>query len=224
MTNFIISIEGNIGSGKSTLMTHLKQRNNPNIVFVDEPVNEWTTIKDSNGKNALDLFYNNQKDNSFWFQILAYITRLRNLLSILESNKNKLIICERSIYTDHYVFASMLYDKGYLKEMEWKTYLYWFDTFKKQTMLDLVLYVNTSPEECLNRINKRNRPEEKNKIPLEYLIGCHDKHTKWLNNSSLMDSTIVEINGNNELSNIYNQVDKIIYNLLSSRTETTITP
>ena len=78
MTNFIISIEGNIGSGKSTVMTYLKKQNNLDIVFVDEPVNDWTTIKDSTGKNALDLFYNNQKDNSFWFQILAYITRLRN--------------------------------------------------------------------------------------------------------------------------------------------------
>jgi len=224
MTNFIISIEGNIGSGKSTLMTHLKQKINTNIVFVDEPVNEWTTIMDSNGKNALELFYNNQKDNSFWFQILAYITRLRNLLSILESNKNKIIICERSIYTDHHVFASMLYDKGFLKEMEWKTYLYWFDTFKKQTMLNLVLYVNTSPDECLNRINKRNRTEEKNKISLEYLTTCHGKHTKWLTGNFLIDTTVITINGNKDLNNIYNRVDKIIYNLLSSRTETTIVP
>ena len=80
--------------------------------------------------------HEDQKENSFWFQILAYITRLRNLLKTIDEHPNKIIICERSIYTDKYVFAKMLYESGYLSEMEWKTYSYWFDTFKDKTELD----------------------------------------------------------------------------------------
>ena len=45
----IITIEGNIGSGKSTIINYLKTINNKDIVFIDEPVNEWLNIK-SNGK------------------------------------------------------------------------------------------------------------------------------------------------------------------------------
>ena len=49
MSNFqsvkIISIDGNIGSGKSTLMGNLKSyfSNNTNVVFLKEPVDEWET-------------------------------------------------------------------------------------------------------------------------------------------------------------------------------------
>ena len=47
----IVSIEGNIGSGKSTLLANLKKYFNKetNIVFLKEPVDEWSNIKDENG-------------------------------------------------------------------------------------------------------------------------------------------------------------------------------
>ena len=45
----LISIEGNIGSGKSTLVEYLKSLGN--YIFVDEPVNEWLSIKDKDGSN-----------------------------------------------------------------------------------------------------------------------------------------------------------------------------
>lgn len=210
MNNYIVSIEGNIGSGKSTIMNHLKIQNNRNFVFVDEPVNEWLSIKNKDNKNALELFYENKKENSFWFQILAYITRLKNLLNVLETNQNKIIICERSIYTDHYVFAEMLHECGFLNEMEWITYKYWFDTFKDKTKIDLIIYVNTLPNECLSRINKRNRTEEENKIPLKYLVDVYNKHEKWLNN---FNTKIVKINGNNNLDNVFLDVDNYISNI-----------
>ena len=210
MPNKLISIEGNIGAGKSTIINYLKTNYSENIIFVDEPVNEWINICNKEGQNALDLFYSNKEENSFWFQILAYITRLRNLLNVIENNTDKIIITERSIYTDHYVFASMLYDSNFLSEMEWKTYKYWFDTFDKITSLDIIIYVNTKPEECYCRINKRNRPEEKDKIPLDYLKKCYEKHENWINNSNVKT---IKINGNNSIENVQNDVSLIINDL-----------
>ena len=213
MVNCLISIEGNIGSGKSTIMNYLRNLKHKQILFVDEPVNEWINLKDSSGKNCLELFYENKEKNSFWFQILAYITRLRNLLNVIENNDNKLIICERSIYTDHYVFAKMLYESKYISEMEWQTYMYWFDTFKSKTELDLILYVNTEPDICLERINKRNRKEEENKIQLEYLENCHRKHVDWLTTCL---TKIIKINGHQSVDNMYSDVNKVITDLISS--------
>lgn len=213
MVNCLVSIEGNIGSGKSTIMKYLKNLNHYQIMFVDEPVDEWLNIVNKEGKNSLQLFYENKKENSFWFQILAYITRLRNLLSIIENNDNKIIICERSIYTDHHVFAKMLYESDNLSEMEWKTYIYWFDTFKNKTKLDLILYVNTTPNECLERINKRNREEETNKISLEYLTLCHNKHTEWLSNDN---TKMITINGNQIIDNIYKDINQVISNTINN--------
>ena len=59
---YIISIEGNIGSGKSTFITYLKEKTTMDIVFVDEPVDEWSQIKDTDGKSILEKFYENQKE------------------------------------------------------------------------------------------------------------------------------------------------------------------
>lgn len=208
MPNYLISIEGNIGSGKSTIMEYFKKHTN--FIFIDEPVKEWTTIKDSSGKNCLELFYEDQEKNSFWFQILAYITRLRNVLETLKKNKDSIIISERSIYTDHYVFARMLYDSKFLSEIEWKTYRYWFDTFVEDTKLNTIIYINTNPEICFERINKRNRKEEENKIPIDYLKKCHNKHELWLANSNV---PVIEMDGNKNIEDIYLEIDLLIIKL-----------
>ena len=77
----ILSIEGNIGSGKSTIIDYLKKKYNKDninneIVFLPEPVDEWETIKDEENNTILQKFYADQKKYSFTFQIMAYISRL----------------------------------------------------------------------------------------------------------------------------------------------------
>ncbi len=69
---YIVSIEGNIGSGKTTLMSHLKQyyKDCPFVRFVREPVDEWETYVDENGTNMLQKFYGDQHKYAFPFQVL----------------------------------------------------------------------------------------------------------------------------------------------------------
>jgi len=204
----LVSIEGNIGSGKSTVIEYLKTLNDSRFVFVDEPVKEWLEIKDKNGMNALDCFYSDQKRNSFCFQILAYITRLKKLMDVIKNNKDKIIITERSIDTDRNVFAKMLYEDDYLNSIEWVTYNYWFDTFKDVSKVDKIIYISATPEKCLERINKRNRVEEEG-IKLNYLTKCHNYHNDWLDGVS----DKITIDGHNSVNNIRNQVIDIINNL-----------
>jgi len=56
----VISIEGNIGTGKSTLLNLLEDKFK-NIVFVKEPVDEWIKLKNNNNENILELFYTDKK-------------------------------------------------------------------------------------------------------------------------------------------------------------------
>ena len=53
--NIIISIDGNIGSVKSTLLTNLKEfyKNNKKNIFLKEHVDEWKTITDENSITIL---------------------------------------------------------------------------------------------------------------------------------------------------------------------------
>lgn len=190
MSNFqsvkIISIDGNIGSGKSTLMGNLKSyfSNNTNVVFLKEPVDEWETITDENGTTILEKFYENPSKYGFSFQIMAYISRLDVIRKEIKKNPNAIFISERSLFTDKLVFAKMLFDSGNIELVNYKIYLKWFDTFADDFPISKVIYVNTDPEICHMRIEKRSRTGESN-IPLEYLQNCHKYHNNMLDVNSV---------------------------------------
>jgi deoxycitidine kinase/deoxyguanosine kinase len=85
----------------------------------------------------------------------------------------------------------MLYDNGCIEEIEYTIYIRWFDEFKKYTEINKIIYIQTDPELCLERINKRNRKGEEN-IPLEYLISCHQYHEDWIFNNSTIDLLLID--------------------------------
>jgi len=174
----VVSIEGNIGSGKSTLLRQIGGL--PNVVTVQEPVDEWNLIKDSSGKTILELYYADQKKWAFAFQMMAFITRTQKLREAIEANPDKIIITERSVFTDKHIFAMMLHDSGMIDEVEYSIYLHWFDELTRDIKIDRIIYVRTEPDECEWRIKCRNRTGET--IPIEYLQGCHKYHEEWLKN------------------------------------------
>lgn len=217
-TNTIVSIEGNIGSGKSTLLAHLqkcfvtKPSQPKKIVFLKEPVDEWSTICDENGITILEKFYANQKAYSFPFQMMAYVSRLALLKEAVETNENAIIITERSLYTDRFVFAKMLFDSGNIELINYQIYLRWFNTFVKDFPVDFVIYVKAEPEVCHERILERSRKGEDN-IPLTYLQTCHDYHEKMMdtninsgNVSIFKKETILTLDGN---TNIYQNPENL---------------
>uniref|UniRef100_A0A6C0DR16 Deoxynucleoside kinase domain-containing protein n=1 Tax=viral metagenome TaxID=1070528 RepID=A0A6C0DR16_9ZZZZ len=173
----IFTIEGNIGSGKSTLLENLKDhyKYNPNVIFLQEPVDEWESIKDSEGTTMLQKFYQDQAKYSFPFQMMAYISRLALLKKCCEEHPNATIITERSLYTDKYVFAKMLFDGGFIEDVNYQIYKRWFDTFANEFPIHGIIYVNTNYEICNERIKLRSRTGESN-IPIEYLQNCGKYH------------------------------------------------
>lgn len=179
----IISVEGNIGSGKSTLLRYLSEQTNISDtrkwVFLQEPVDEWSTICDKDGVTMLEKFYNNQSKYAFSFQIMAYISRLAILKKAVDENPDAVIVTERSLFTDRYVFAKMLYDAGNIEEVNYLIYMRWFDTFVTEYPISCYIYVKTKPSICHNRVNKRSRDGE-DSISIDYLSSCHEYHEKMM--------------------------------------------
>mgnify|MGYP001295421120 CR=1 FL=1 len=156
----IFSIEGNMGSGKSTFVEDLKNKlpktmKGRELIFLQEPVDIWCEIK-KGGKDIIQLFYENKNKYAFSFQMLAYITRLNLINEIIEKNPNAIIISERSVYTDCNVFAQMLYNQRLIDEAEFQIYKLWFNSFEKNLNKHRFIFLNTNCQECLNRIKKRN--------------------------------------------------------------------
>ena len=189
----IISIEGNIGTGKSTLVQMLKEtyKNYSNVIFLQEPVDMWNTIKDNNGETILSKFYADQEKYAFSFQMMAYISRISLLKKAIKSNPGKIIISERCVLTDRNVFAKMLYDSDKIEEVNYKIYLQWFDEFIEDIPVSGIVYVCAEPEVSHSRVIKRAREGEE--IPLEYLRECHEYHERWLDQSNI---SMITLDGN----------------------------
>ena len=207
----IISIEGNIGSGKSTLMSELKHAFSklPHVVFLQEPVDDWNTICDEDGCTMLEKFYGNQEKYSFSFQMMAYISRLATIRKAIQENPDCVFISERCLHTDKYVFAKMLYDDKKIESVDYQIYNKWFDTFIDDFDVTNIVNIKTDPTMCLQRVAKRGRDGE-GSIPIEYLQACGDYH----NNMMLkMDCEIHVLDGNVNINTTPQTIDNWIYRI-----------
>ena len=177
-TPILLSIEGNIGAGKSTLLKSIPDY--PWLIKVQEPVDLWSHIADAGGETILAKFYKDPAKYAFAFQILAYSTRLSIIRNVIKENPAaKVILCERSLETDRFVFAKMLYDDGKIDDVSYQIYQNLFDTNPLEIPLSGVLHLDIDAEICDSRIKKRAR-EGEDGIPLEYLEACERYHRDWL--------------------------------------------
>jgi deoxyadenosine/deoxycytidine kinase len=198
----LVSFDGNIGSGKSTMMkkAHEFYKGRSNVIFAEEPVEKWKLIKDKNGDEMLKLFYQDQEKHAFKFQIMAFVSRLAGLREIVKANpgKNIVIITERSLYTDKEIFAKMLYDQGKMSDVEHQIYLTLFDEFASEFEVNKVVYIRTDPVNCHQRIHIRAREGEE-LIPLAYLEECHKYHEEFLDLDRGLFKDQMVLDGNNDI-------------------------
>ena len=208
----IVSLEGNIGAGKSTLLSALKERyaNRKDVIFVEEPVGIWESIQ-QDGLNMLQLFYKDTCRYAFTFQILAFTTRLKLLKdAIKQANESdppvKTIIMERSLEADRNIFAKMLNSDKQMQQCEYDIYVKMSDDILQDYSVDGIVWINTPPDECVNRIKKRNREGEET-ISFDYLLKCHENHVQWLG----ADTGFVHIIEDNRDEKIWIPLEKYLW-------------
>lgn len=209
----IISIEGNIGSGKTTFINELmnveKMKTNNTICFLKEPVNLWESIKNSNNETMIECFYKEQEKYAFPFQVMAYVSRIA-LIKQAIANGYKYIFTERCIYTDKNVFLKMLHESNKVEKMNNDIYNMLFDTFTQEYNI-YHIYIKTTPEVALKRVKKRDRAGETN-ISLEYLTMCNNYHNNWLVNNK---KNIITFDGNEDDWLKNSDFDMILYKLIN---------
>ena len=186
MSAKVISIEGNIGSGKSTKVQDLKrfyeQKGRKDILFIQEPVDTWDSVVDKDGTPILVNYYKDNKRFAFRLQMLAYISRLKLLRDAIKKGY-KYIITERCVATDRNVFSKMLYDKGDIEQDEYIIYNKWFEEFITDVPIGAIVYIKADPDVCLERVNVRAREGEN--IPIEYLQECSKYHDEWIDKENV---------------------------------------
>jgi len=178
----IISIEGNIGAGKTTIVQELHKRfqHKKNIIFVKEPVDIWETITDNDGETILQKFYAEPSKYAFQFQVMALTTRLSLIRDTIRNNPTcDMLICERSVDADKEIFAKMLHDDGLITDLDYKIYCLMAYEHAKDFNVAGHIYINSDADVCFNRIHKRSR-EGEGGIELSYLEKCKKYHDEWL--------------------------------------------
>ena len=210
MAPIIISIEGNIGSGKTTILNRLKtefmnQQTQTKILFLREPVDIWETVKDNQNETILSKFYKNPAKHAFAFQVMAFSTRLTILREAIQNNPDvEIILCERSLDADKEIFAKMLHHDGVIEDIDYQIYNMFYNEITKQPevkQLSGVIYINADPEVSFERTKIRARDGEST-ITLGYLMECHAYHEKWIGNKKQgnLNYPVLNINANGVIS------------------------
>jgi deoxyadenosine/deoxycytidine kinase len=171
----VLSIEGNIGIGKSTLLSHLKARwkDDDSVAFVDEPVDLWEH------HGLLEAMYTGRISRSA-FQLMALTSRFGSLMKALSTDAT-LIITERSCQSDKAGFAVVNLDRKCDQDAYQATYDALFASLPSDVRHGMVLL--HAPLPVLNeRISKRGRAaedadsDEGAGVPDEYLRRLDDAH------------------------------------------------
>lgn len=169
---FNIVFEGNIGSGKTTMIESYK--NMTNIEIIPEKVEFWKNIGNI---NLLELMYKDPIKHHFAFQTTVFLSQIYSITNGI----GKVRLIERSPYSSFYIFIEQMKNKIPDYEFETLKSLFTYITEKPGLNFkpDLIVYIREKPEVSFKRMQKRNRPEEKD-ITLDFLSEIHKLHEDWL--------------------------------------------
>ena len=160
-----ITIEGNIGAGKTTLAYMLSKALNARLVleeFADNPF--------------LEKFYENPSQYAFSLELFFMAERYKQLKDLV--NQQDLF---HSITVSDYLFTKcLLFAKVNLPDDEFKLYQKLFETMHPQIIQpDILIYLHAPVNKLQENIKKRNRSYELN-IKNDYLFNIQETYTQYI--------------------------------------------
>lgn len=191
-----ICIEGNIGSGKSLAMEHLRTVF-PNLALAPEPVEEWAGV--------MDAFYDNPAEWGFAFNV-------RVLLSFAAPGKFLGdIVVERSPVACRQVFGQLLYNDGHMSSKAWDLFKKYADELGWEP--DAFIFIHTPVETCMERIAERGRASEVAGIAEEYLSRIEFQYENMLRFTKV---PVYRIDGNRPAELVHTDIVRTIATLLAT--------
>lgn len=179
-----IYVEGNIGASKSTLLNYLSTI--PEVEIHSEPLQSWQNLE---GINLLNLYYKDSNKYAFPFQSYVLLTLAQRDNEFSDKISH---IYERSLLSAENCFVESLSSLKKIDPVMKTIFDKWFEYLDASEKPDLIIYLKTSPEKLIQRINDRGRFEER-QIDSNYLLLLHSLHEKWLTNSDT--PPVLTING-----------------------------
>ncbi|MFN9710626.1 MAG: deoxynucleoside kinase [Bacteroidota bacterium] len=182
-----ITIEGNIGAGKTTLACLLHKHYQGRLIleeFTDNPF--------------LAKFYENPKQYAFPMELFFMAKRYKQMKELISSKD-----LFNSITVADYLFTkSLLFAKVNLSADEFKLYQQLFDIVHQQVIQpDILIYLHAPVQQLLKNIHDRKRAYEQ-QIEDSYLINIQDAYHQYIKQHNiktlLVDATQADFTNNPE--------------------------
>lgn len=164
MQYHFITVEGNIGSGKTTLAKRLAEKLNARLIleeFADNPF--------------LSKFYQNPEQYAFPVELFFMAERFKQLENVLQTRD----LFHQITVSDYFFTKCLLFARANLPEDEFTLYQKLFDVMAPQLINpDIILYLNCPVEKLQENIKKRGRPFEQD-ISNEYLYKIQRTYASY---------------------------------------------
>jgi deoxyadenosine/deoxycytidine kinase len=165
MNYHFITIEGNIGAGKTTLAHMLARHYNARLIleqFADNPF--------------LAKFYENPAQNAFPLELFFMAERYKQLKELVHSAD-----LFQSVTVSDYLFTKcLLFAKVNLPDQEFRLYQKLFDIINAQVVQpDILIYLHAPVSKLQVNIRRRNRSYEQS-IPDAYLFNIQEAYTNYI--------------------------------------------
>ena len=181
-----IAIEGNIGSGKTSLTKMISDEFNAKIIlerFADNPF--------------LPKFYEDKERYAFPLEMSFLADRHQQLSDDLA----QFDLFKNFIVSDYYIFKSLIFAQVTLQKEEYILYRKMFDImYKEITKPDVYIYLYQNTEQLLQNIKKRGRDYEQSIAP-SYLNKIHLGYRNFIDTEQNLNSVIIDVSGRDFVSN-----------------------
>ncbi|MEY4660930.1 MAG: hypothetical protein RLZZ42_882 [Bacteroidota bacterium] len=165
-----ITIEGNIGAGKTTLSHLLAKKMDARLIleeFADNPF--------------LAKFYENPAQYAFSVELFFMAERFKQQKDLVGQQD----IFHTITISDYLFTKCLLFAKVNLPEDEFRLYQRLFDIIHQQLIKpDILIYLHAPVEKLQENIRKRNRPYEQ-KIPDDYLLNIQHTYTHYIKQQNI---------------------------------------
>ncbi len=165
MKHHFITIEGNIGAGKTTLANLLAEKLNARLILEEFAENPF-----------LPKFYENPQHFAFPLELFFMAERYKQLKDMVHTKE----LFQTVTVSDYLFTKCLLFAKVNLPEEEFRLYQKLFDIIHQQLVFpDILIYLHAPVNKLQQNIKKRNRTFEQS-ISDEYLFNIQETYTNYI--------------------------------------------